>query len=229
MANYAPLRKSYDTGDRRWLPNMLKAETHGVTLDGTLFPVGLVKSGTHVGVVTSSKLGGLYNGVSEEAQSVTISGAPTGGTFTLSFGGNTTSAIAYNASAAAVQAALEALASIGAGNVSVSGAAGGPYTVTFVGALANTNVAQLTATGSLTGGSSPAVAVATTTAGGSAIDSPAGLGKSTGHLLNDWYNPGSGLHHQAVVHGGTVDRRFLPAGNHDSSAEADLTAIAYIH
>jgi hypothetical protein len=31
------------------------------------------------------------------------------------------------------------------------------------------------------------------------------------------------------VHGGTVDRRYLPAGNHDSSAEADLTAIAYIN
>jgi hypothetical protein len=33
VANYAPLRTTYDTGDRRWLPDMLKAETHGVTLD----------------------------------------------------------------------------------------------------------------------------------------------------------------------------------------------------
>ena len=32
MANYAPRRTSYDTGDRRWLPDMLKAETHDVSV-----------------------------------------------------------------------------------------------------------------------------------------------------------------------------------------------------
>lgn len=66
MANYAPRRTTYDTGDRRWLPDMLKAETHGVTLDGSLFgdaarfPGGLVKSGTHIGKVTATKLSGPY-------------------------------------------------------------------------------------------------------------------------------------------------------------------------
>lgn len=53
MANYAPRRTTYDTGDRRWLPDMLKAETHGVTLNGDLFTAGLIKSGTHVGRVTA--------------------------------------------------------------------------------------------------------------------------------------------------------------------------------
>jgi hypothetical protein len=56
--------------------------------------------------------------------------------------------LAYNASAEQVQSALEGLSSIGPGNVTVSGGAGGPYTVQFKGAplgLADTAVPQLTA------------------------------------------------------------------------------------
>jgi len=66
------------------------------------------------------------------AQVVTLTGA-TGGTFTLAYRGATTGALAYNASAATVQTALEALSTITAGQVSVSGSAGGPYTVTPLG------------------------------------------------------------------------------------------------
>lgn len=62
----------------------------------------------------------------------TISNPPTAGTFTLTYGADTTSAIAYNASAATVETALDALASVvSAGGVSVAGNAGGPWTVTF--------------------------------------------------------------------------------------------------
>lgn len=105
-----------------------------------------------------------------EIQTVTISGSPTGGTFTLTLGAQTTGTIAYNASAATVEAALEALSTIGQGNVQVTGSAGGPYTVEFVGALAKTNVAAMTASGAgLTGGTSPSVAVATSTAGVSSV------------------------------------------------------------
>lgn len=103
-----------------------------------------------------------------EVQSVTLTSA-TGGTFTLSYGGQTTAAIAYNASAAAVQAALEALSTIGAGNVAVTGAAGGPYTVTFQSALGATDVAQMTASGALLTGAGAAIAVATTTPGVAAV------------------------------------------------------------
>lgn len=106
-------------------------------------------------------------GAVSEVQRITITGTPTGGTFTVSFGGFTTTAIAYNASAATVQAALEALPSIGTGNVLCAGGAlpGAFVSCTFRGALAGRNVAQMTATGSFTGGSSPAVAITTTTAG----------------------------------------------------------------
>ena len=49
-------------------------------------------------------------------QKVLLSGSPTGGTFTLTFEGDTTAAIPFDATAAQVQAALEALPNIGPGN-----------------------------------------------------------------------------------------------------------------
>ncbi len=146
--------------------------TESITLDtsaftaNTHYPNGYVPSG-----LVLAKVGNLYvpyAGGTSEVQTVTITGSPTGGTFTLTFDGATTAAIAYNAAASAVQAALEALPNITAGDVTVTGSAGGPYTITFAGQYTGTNVGALTATGSLTGGSSPAVGIATTTGGGSA-------------------------------------------------------------
>lgn len=49
----------------------------------------------------------------------------TGGNFTLTIGGNTTANIAYNASAATIDTAVEALASVGAGNLTVTNPSGG--------------------------------------------------------------------------------------------------------
>ena len=102
-----------------------------------------------------------------EVQVLTFYGTPTGGTFTLTYDGQTTGAIAYNASAATVDTALEALSNIGAGDVTCTGGSlpGTPITITFGGALANTNVPLITATvSSLTGGSISA-AISTVTAG----------------------------------------------------------------
>ena len=84
----------------------------------------------------------------------TINGAPTGGTFTLSVGGQTTAPLANNASAATVDSALEALSTVGTNNATVTGSAGGPYSIS----LANGGV--LTASGAgLTGGTNPSVTV----------------------------------------------------------------------
>lgn len=97
-----------------------------------------------------------------EQQVVTITGGPTGGTFTLTFDGQTTSAIAYNAEPAAVKAALEALSNINVGDVHVTGGPlpADPVTVTFQGRFYNTNVPAMTGSGAgLTGGTTPAVAV----------------------------------------------------------------------
>jgi RHS repeat-associated protein len=61
-------------------------------------------------------------GVGDEQQSVGWSSTAMGmsGTFTLTQNGQTTSAIAWNASAATIQSAVEALSSVGAGNVLVT-------------------------------------------------------------------------------------------------------------
>ncbi len=102
-----------------------------------------------------------------EVQTITLTGGPTGGTFTLTFGAQTTTAIAFNASAADVQAALRLLSTIGPYGVVVTGAAGGPYTVTMAGPLANLASAAITASGaSLTGPGSPyTVTIVDTTPG----------------------------------------------------------------
>lgn len=81
-----------------------------------------------------------------EVQEVTV--RATGGVYRLYYFGEVTGDIAYNASAASLQAALEALPSIGAGNVSVSGGPGdelgdSPYLVTFEGAMAGTDIYAL--------------------------------------------------------------------------------------
>ncbi|MHC4094730.1 MAG: flagellar hook-basal body complex protein, partial [Planctomycetota bacterium] len=103
-----------------------------------------------------------------EEQSITITGTPTGGTFTLTYGGQTTAAIAYNATAAQVDSALEALSTIGVGGVTCTGGGfpGTAVDVEFTGTLAGQDVALMTIDDSgLTGGISPAGSVAETTKG----------------------------------------------------------------
>jgi hypothetical protein len=131
----------------------------------THYPNGYIPSGMVLSELASG-LFGPYSGRVAEVQTVTVTGAPTGGTFTLTYEGGTTGGIAYNATAAAVQAALEALSGVDPGDITVTGNDGGPYTLTFGGG--GGNVAQLTASGaSLTGGTTPSVTVATTTQGAS--------------------------------------------------------------
>lgn len=138
------------------------------------------------------RLPGFFDGVAtggatnvNEVQSLTITGTPTGGTFTLTLDGQTTAAIAFNATAAAVQTALAALSTIGAGNVACTGGPlpGSAVTITFQGDLGGTNVSQITATGSLTGGTTPTVNVATTTPGSGALTA---VMTGAGWTVNQW-------------------------------------------
>jgi len=79
-------------------------------------------------------------------------GSPSSGTFTLTYNGVTTAGIQFNATAATVQTTLTGLSTVGSGNATVTGAAGGPYTVSFLNALLNDGNA-LTGSGTgLTGG-----------------------------------------------------------------------------
>lgn len=105
----------------------------------------------------------VADGQSNEIQTLTVSGTPTGGSFTLTYSGQTTGNIAYNATAAAVRSALAALNNLDQSNVTVT-LASNVYTVTF---KDMGNVAQLTASGAgLTGGTTPDVTPATSGEGG---------------------------------------------------------------
>lgn len=106
-----------------------------------------------VGVAIDQGTGALYvthpaAAKRSELQIVTVQNASSG-TYTLSFGGQTTAPIPYNAAAAAVQTALQALSTVGAGNATVIGTLGDnalrTRNVTFVGTLDATDVAQITA------------------------------------------------------------------------------------
>jgi autotransporter-associated beta strand protein len=102
-----------------------------------------------------------------ETQAVYFNNTPTGGSWNLAFNGFTTGPIPWSATAAEVQAALETLSTIGAGNVAVVGDAGNGYQLTFQGRLHGTDLPQITA-------------------------ASAGLTPSTGFTINTW-RAGGGL------------------------------------
>lgn len=118
-----------------------------------------------------------------EIQEVSLLGDPvTGGTFKLQFKGQTTSPIPWNATATVMQTALEALETVGTGNVHVSLGEGsysnddlpdadprnefpGIWLVAFIGMFANSTapIPLLVPQSSLTGSSTSQMIVASTT------------------------------------------------------------------
>lgn len=118
-------------------------------------------------VLAGTILGGTGVVARSDVKTITITGTPTGGTWTFTFLGYVSSAIAFNATAAQVQTAIDAF--FGAGNCVVTGGAGPgtPWVLTFGGVMANVLIKSFTVTGSFTGGSSPAIAIANTTPGSS--------------------------------------------------------------
>lgn len=113
---------------------------------------------------------GALTTMTDEVEAITATGTVTGGTYTITYAGQTTAAIAYNATAAAIQAALEALSNLAPGDVFVTG---GPLPanrvhIRFAGTLAGTNVAEITISSlGLTGGGS--YAPSTVLAGGATV------------------------------------------------------------
>jgi len=89
-------------------------------------------------------------------------GTSTGGTFTLTYDGQTTSALAYNASAGTVETAVELLSTVTTATVTGTGAVGTPWVITV-----DTPVQNFAVSGDgalLTGGDST-LTVTETTAG----------------------------------------------------------------
>jgi hypothetical protein len=104
-------------------------------------------------------------------QQVTFGGTVTGGTFKLTFNGQTTAPISYLASSGAVATALGDLTNIGAGNVAVRLVRGTPdgFAITFQNALGGQAQPVLTADGSGLMGTMPTVTASQTFAGGAAV------------------------------------------------------------
>ncbi|MEU9703117.1 hypothetical protein [Streptomyces sp. NPDC047981] len=209
---------------RPWLMSMLGIEANEtITLDLTKFSESLhwtpasayqperkLKSGIPLGKITASGLYAPYAAVTNEVQTLTVTGAPTGGTFTITWNGQTTAALAYNATAAQVQAALEALSNIAPGDVVVTGAAGGPWTLTWGGAQLGENVAAPTTTESFTGGTSPDITIATTTGGDTATASD-GSQIFAGFLFTEVsFYPGSTKAGAPLMVHGQIDPSKLP-------------------
>lgn len=195
------------TAGRPWLASLVGTnDGNTITLDLSKFTEGVhytagnllqgrnvLKSGLPLGKLTASGLYAPYSGPTSEVQTVTVTGTPTGGTYTLTWSGQTTAAIPYNATAAQVKTALEGLSNIAVGDVTVAGGPqpGTAVSVTFVGAYLGEDVAAMTATASLTGGTSPGVTIATATAGGAASASD-GTQTLAGFLLEETaFVPGS--------------------------------------
>jgi autotransporter-associated beta strand protein len=111
---------------------------------------------THVeqGVLITQSSTALGNPNAPEMQSVGVTG--TAGAFTLTFNGQTTTSLPFNATAVQVQSALTALSTIGgAGGTVAVALTNGTYTITFGGNLNNTNLPLMTGKG--TGGTSVVV------------------------------------------------------------------------
>jgi len=139
-------------------------------------PAGLSGGGS-ITEVTRGQAG------TNEVQTITEAAGTNGGTFTLGFMGPATPPLPYNATAPQVQAALRALSTIN--TVTVTGGAGGPFTVTWSGAQGSAQQPLLFADGSqLTGATANLITLVTATwsAGPNHYDDPTNW--SLGHVPN---------------------------------------------
>ena len=109
---------------------------------------------------------GRYWRAGNSVQTITQTGTATGGSFVIGAGGNSLS-VAFNAAAATVQTGVQAWGGIFS-TVTVTGSAGGPYTVTFPAITSNVapEAAPFTVISTaLTGGTNPKVTIVATASG----------------------------------------------------------------
>ena len=121
--------------------------TNDLTINSTITNGRVVKAGAGALLLSNSN---TYLGDLNEIQTITIPATVTSVNFSLNaFGANlTTVNIPFTSStpASVIQSALERLTNIQPGNISVTGVAGGPFTVTFQSALQGIDFGQLTST-----------------------------------------------------------------------------------
>jgi len=226
---------SYQVENRSWLLSPHGTEpgtTPSITLDisgftsGTHYPNGFIPSGTPLAKVTSSGLYIPY--VNQTDESAVITRTATGGTVTFTLDGETTAATAVVAAttAAQIKTALETLSNVNVGDITVTGSAGGPFTVTFVaGDYSGIDAPNLSVDATNATGGTVTIAI---TAG--AVESPAGEGAAAGllfstvkvpNLLDTTVDVGAAM----LVHG-FVSLSKLPFAL-DAAGQADLKHIIF--
>lgn len=146
----------------------------------------------------SQARGGWFLDLTDAVQTLYVTEA-TGGTFTISHGGNPTSLLPYNATLQEVETALRALPSIGAGSVWVYKAQARfvnsvmlneiGFTIQFGGPLGSQDVPLLTADHSLLTGNSPSITVKDKVKGSPNLTYVVGL--EGGNIFRIEPNPGT--------------------------------------
>lgn len=147
---------------------------------------------------------------------LTPAAGSSGDTFTVTVNGQTTAAIAYDATAAAVDTAVELLSTVGTGGVVVTGSAGGPWTLAFLASLGDMTVTSA--------GTGMTVTVTTTSQGArngmygpydpAAVDGRAVIANGGTFILNQTVKEND-LHsaHPEVLFGGLVWKdRLIQSG-----------------
>jgi hypothetical protein len=145
--------------------------------------MGYLKPGAGAAREGRSLAGAPVAGTSE-VQTLTFGGTPTGGTFKLGFKSKVTAPIAWSATNGTlvgnIDAALEALSGVGAGQVTTAvgtmTAGIGTITVTFAGTLAKKAVPTITVVDNSLTGTAPTLACVETTPGVSATARGAAIG-----------------------------------------------------
>lgn len=171
---------------------------------------------------------------SDEVQTIVISGTPTGGTYTVTFDGKTTAAIAYNASGAVLQAALRLIPGLEKVTVVTTGSTPNfTHTVTLTGvggSLGAGSPPQMTSTSSMTGGT-PVITHNTTNAGSSDTWTAAGSGYTAARCFTVWENKlvlGNGNYVRTCATAPTTSANWAPqsaAGYEVGDSGRDITDL----
>lgn len=234
------INHDYRTDDGRWRGDTGRTSyaNETIALDKSAFTGtftnGFIPSGVVVAQLTATKLYVPYGLAASEVQSLVATGA-TAGTFTLSFDGETTAAIAWDATAAAVGAALLLLSNVNPGDITASGGPlpTTPVVLTFGGQYTGENVPAITGnSGSLTGGTAT---ITTTTAGASGGTGGSEVAKGLLYAPVS-YNVNNAAGDDALgalFVGGTVYEQYLPraagtSGGLDAAARSALSLIRFI-
>ena len=175
----------------------------------------------------ASILPGYLNTNSDQIETITVNGSPTGGTFTLTHGGQTTAAITYDGTAsgtaANIQTALTALSTVGTSDITglsnalVDGISATEFTVEWRQALGGTVFPVMTHADSLTGGTSPSLSISITQASVPTVTATATAVGSAGNV-----NPNTLVYINSGIAGVSVTNPLQGTG----SAYGYLTAGA---